>query len=344
MTPFVFPVSAVPDPRLAPGLRWGILGTGWIAARFAEALQKHTDQVVAAVGSRTAGRAERFAREHGIEAVFSPYEALCSAPGLDAIYVASPQHEHRDHALLAIEAGKAVLVEKPFTTTAAEARDIAGAARDRGVFAMEAMWTRYLPHNDVVRQMLRDGALGEVRLVSADHGQLMPPDSRLYRPDAGGGALLDLGIYPFAFAWDVLGAPLEVRAHGSLAESGVDAQSTIAPQYDQAHANLSTSLLTKSPNRAAIAGTGGLLEFGSPFFVPAELHYSSPVLGSRTVQRPADDGIPMHEGLCYQAAAMARYIVDGQLESPLQPLDESVRIMAAIDDARHQIGYRLPGE
>lgn len=221
--PPTFPESSVPDPRVAPSVRWGIVGTGWIAAQFTEALRKHTNQKVVAVGSRTAARAAQFAQRHGIEYHFPSYAALCGCAQVDAVYVAVPQSEHRDTALLAIDAGKAVLVEKPFTTTSAQARDIADAATRHGVFVMEAMWTRYLPHSDVIRRILREDMLGEVRSVVADHGQAIPPDSRLFRPEAGGGALLDLGVYPFAFASEVLGAPLTVHTNGTVTETGVDA-------------------------------------------------------------------------------------------------------------------------
>jgi predicted dehydrogenase len=342
---FTFPTSTIPPLDQAPALRWGILATGWIASQFAESLHRHSGQIVAAVASRDADRAEQFARQHGIPAYYPSYEALVAASDIDVVYVAAPHSEHARLALLAIEAGKPVLVEKPFTTTADEARLVVEAARRNQVFAMEAMWTRYLPQSDVARQLLAAGALGGIQLVLADHGQLLPRDGRLFKPELGGGALLDLGIYPISFASAFLGAPRTVQVLGSMSD-GVDAQCTITLGYGQAgvQAELSTSVLAKTPNRAAIAGTHGLLEFGSPFFAPTTLSYSDIGLESEPTSRPVDRDTPMHEALCYQAVALARYLDEGRSESPLHPLDEVIAIMQTVDDARHQLGYRLPWE
>ena len=197
--------SRVPDPMVAPPARWGILGTGWIAHAFVDALRTGTRQVIAAVGSRDAERAAAFAAAHDIPRS-GTYADLVTAD-VDVVYVASPHSEHRDHALLALDAGKPVLVEKAFTRNAAEAREVVTAARERGLFCMEAMWSRFLPHYDIVRQLVQEGALGEIQTVSADHGQRLYPDGprRLADPGLAGGALLDLGIYPVSFASMVLG-------------------------------------------------------------------------------------------------------------------------------------------
>ena len=192
-------------------------------------MSRHTRQRLVAVGSRSLDRAQSFAAAHGADRAYGSYDELVADPEIDAIYVASPHSEHRMQALLAIAAGKPVLVEKAFSRNAAEAGEVADAARAAGVPAMEAMWTRFLPQTDVIRQLLDDGVLGEVITVLADHGQCFDPDpaGRLFNPDLAGGALLDLGVYPVSFASFILGNPDGVSAAGSLTDTGVDAQASM---------------------------------------------------------------------------------------------------------------------
>jgi predicted dehydrogenase len=262
------------------------------------------------------------------------------------VYVAAPHSEHRRLALLAIAAGKHVLVEKPFTVNGAEAREVAAAARSANVLAMEGMWTRYLPQADVIRQLLAVDALGEVRFVHADHGQKLSTEGRLYQPDLGGGALLDLGVYPVAFAFSVLGAPTQVVASGSLTGNGLDEQSVVSLRYASgAQAAVTTTMLARTPTTAAVAGTEALLEGESPFYAPSAFTLSAPPRGSGPSMTWRDDsGIVDSDGLCYQAAALARYAGEGRVESPLLPLDESIAIIDVLEEARHQVGAYLPGE
>ncbi|MBK8446651.1 MAG: Gfo/Idh/MocA family oxidoreductase [Micropruina sp.] len=198
-------------------IRWGILGAGGIAAIFTENLLAE-GLPVQAVGARDGARARAFADRFGIPTAHQGYDALVADPEVDAIYVSTTHNFHAEHALLAIAAGKPVLVEKAFTVTAAEARRVADAARAAGVFAMEAMWTRFLPSTDFVRARIADGSIGEVRAVITDHSQHLnaDPKGRLHNPDLAGGALLDLGVYNVSFALDLLGAPSEIVARGSL--------------------------------------------------------------------------------------------------------------------------------
>src|SRR3954454_22072206 len=193
----VLPSARTPDPRDAPVLRWGILGPGEIAGDFADALARHTGQRIVAVGSRSRDRAAAFAAQHGIPRVHQGYESLVSDGEVDVVYVATPHSEHARNALTAIAAGKHVLVEKPLAVTADLARTIAAAADAAGVFAMEAMWTRFLPQTDVVAQLLERGDLGRPALAVADFagGPVSAPGGRLLDPEQGGGALLDLGVY-----------------------------------------------------------------------------------------------------------------------------------------------------
>ena len=337
------PSPRTPDPSDAPPLRWGILAPGRIAATFVDALQKHTGQRVEAVGSRSAERAGEFAGRFGIERVHDSYEALVADPDLDVVYVASPHSGHHAQALLAIAAGKHVLVEKAFTRNAREAREVVEAARSAGVLVMEAMWTRYLPHTDVVRQVLEQGGLGEVRTVIADHGQWFEPDatSRLFDPDLAGGALLDLGIYPLSFASFVLGTPDAVTARGQRAFTGVDGQVSIVLEHADAHALVSTTLFDRTPTTATVSGTEARIEIAGDFYAP-----SSVTLVGRDGQRTVwdDNRIRGHEALCFQAAELARLANAGATESPLLPLDETVAILETCDEIRAQLGITLPGE
>ncbi len=215
-------------------LRWGVIGTGGIAHAFARDLRLTESGVIGAVGSRSQASADRFAEEFGVEGRHASYESLVADPGLDVIYVATPHPMHRDDAILALRAGKPVLVEKPFAMNAAEAAEIVAVAREQRLFAMEAMWTRFLPHIAVVRDWLGRGLLGEIVGVTADHGQWFAQDAgfRLFAPELGGGALLDLGIYPVSFASMVLGTPSRVASMSSPAFTGVDAQTSMVFGYE----------------------------------------------------------------------------------------------------------------
>ncbi len=337
-----FPPARTPNPLDAPPLRWGVLAPGRIAGAFVDATSRYTRQRVVAVGSRSAERARAFAAAHGVDRAYGSYEELVADPGIDVVYVASPHSEHAGQALLAIAAGKPVLVEKPFTRNATEAAQVAAAARARGVLAMEAMWTRFLPQTDVIGRLLADGVLGEVITVLADHGQSFDPDpqGRLFNPALAGGALLDLGIYPISFASFVLGGPDTVVATGSVTETGVDAQVSMTLAAGSAQACLNTTLLARTPTTASISGPTGYLEITGPFYAPAVLSLTT--RDGRIVRDP--DPIAGHHGLCFEAAHVAQLIADGATESPLLPLDETVRVLATIDEIRRQLGVRYPGE
>jgi predicted dehydrogenase len=345
MSPFpsALPTSRIPEPATAPPLRWGILAPGGIAGSFVTALAAHTRQQVVAVGSRSAERAAAFAARHGIERAHGSYAALVADPGVDVVYVASPHSEHHDHALAAIAAGKHVLVEKSFTRNASEAGQVIDAARSAGVLAMEAMWARYLPQFDVIRQLLAGGVLGQVATVLADHGQYfdLNPVHRLFNPDLAGGAMLDLGIYPVSFASFALGTPETVTAIGSLTETGVDAQVSILLTVGAAQATLNASLLAKTPTTASISGTSARVELSGSFYAPGILTLTA-VNGTRLVRDP--DPISGGGGLSYEAAELARCVAAGMTESPLLPLDETLSIMRTMDEVRRQVGVVLPGE
>lgn len=310
-------------------LRWGILGTGGIATAFVSDLRLTDSGVVDAVGSRSQGSADRFADEFGIERRHSSYESFVADPDVDVVYVATPHPMHRDNALLALSAEKPVLVEKPFAMNATEATEIVTAARERGLFAMEAMWTRFLPHVAVIRDWLAQGALGELVSVIADHGQWFAedPSFRLFAPELGGGALLDLGVYPVSFASMILGTPDRIVSISEPAFTGVDAQTSMLFGYEGgAQAVLTCTLRAKSPTRASIVGTDAMIEIDGDFYAPTAVTLV-PRQGEPTRVVSTHQG----RGLRHQVDEVARCLAAGALESPLMPLDETISIMQTMD-------------
>jgi predicted dehydrogenase len=339
--------SHLPEPELyrpdtgEPSLRWGIVGPGWIAGEFAKAVRAHTAQRIVAVSSRSVERASSFAAAHGIELAVGSTDELVTHPDVDVVYVATPQSEHLATGLAAVAAGKHVLIEKPIAVSAAEARTLAEAARAAGVLVMEAMWSRYLPQGSVIRRLLADGVLGDIRAVLADHGQAITADPRhrLYRPELGGGALLDLGIYPVQFSSMVLGAPTRVVAVGGMTETGVDAYSTLVlTHHGDAQSTLYSSILARTPMTAVIAGSEATISIDGSFYTPT----SFTVCASRDPFGPVltwsdPTGLRLFDGLSWEATALARFVGEGRAESPVHTLDETVSILATIDQARAQI-------
>jgi len=322
--------------------RWGIIGTGWIAHDFARDLSRLPGHVVHAVGSRREETGRAFAEEFHAPRAYASYEELAADPDIDAVYVATPHPAHHDSARLCLEAGKPTLVEKPFTLNAPEAEDLVTLARERGVFLMEAMWTRFLPHIAKVREIVASGRLGDIRVVQADHGQGFPkdPTHRLYAPELGGGALLDLGIYPVSFCSLLLGTPSRVVAAGTSAFTGVDATTTVFLEHAEGRVGVATtSLEARTPTWASVSGTEGRLEIPGMFFTPTDFWLVDAEGRRERVVVPYEG-----HGLREEAAEVARCLADGLTESPLLPLDETVAIMRTLDEIRRQIGLTYPSE
>ncbi|MEO6505628.1 MAG: Gfo/Idh/MocA family oxidoreductase [Terrimesophilobacter sp.] len=327
---------------MAGAFRWGILGTGAIAH-----LQT-TDLIgngftVAAVGSRRQQAAENFAAEFDIGTAHGSYEALVSDPGLDAIYVATPHPFHAANTILALNAGKHVLVEKPFALNAKQAREMVELAAHNHLVVLEAMWTRFLPHMLRIREIIAAGTLGEVRTLIADHNQLLPSDpaSRLNAPELGGGALLDLGIYPVSFAVDLFGPPSSVHAIAAKTVTGVDRQTAMLFDYaDGRQAVLHTALDTLGPNTAAIIGTAGRIEI-DPVWYTATGFTVYDGLGHEIERFDSDIA---GRGMQYQAEELERLAGLGDTAGTILPPEQSLRIMEVLDEIRDQIGLRYPGE
>jgi predicted dehydrogenase len=341
MTLSALPPPRTPDPREAPILRWGILGPGWIAQRFVQSLVSYTNQQVVAVGSRSPQRASAFATQWSVRHAHGSYQALFDDPDVDIIYIATTHPSHRDNAIDALNAGKHVLVEKPLAVDAAGARDIATTAERAGLFAGEAMWTKFLPKFDVIRQLLDDGALGEVRTVIADHGEFFTPQHRIYDPELAGGPLLDLGSYPIALAHMVFGSFTSVIAKGQPANADVNGQiSTILSDDHGNQALLHTTILSDTPTSAVISGRDATLHIEGPFFMPGPFtltrhraHPHDPGQVLRYGERPGAQA----DGLHFAAAEAARLIADGIIESEIHPLGQAIATLEVADEIRRQL-------
>jgi predicted dehydrogenase len=323
-------------------IRWGILGLGSIAHAFADALRYLPDARLVAVGSRAAESAALFGAQYDVPRRYDSYEALAADPEVEMVYVATPHHLHEANTRLCLEAGKGVLCEKPFAINADEAARMIALARQKGRFLMEAMWSRFLPAMTRVRELVAEGALGEVRLVQANFGFHAPfdPSSRLFNPALGGGTLLDIGIYPVSFAVMLLGLPDAVSSQAHLGATGVDEQAGIVLRYaDRRLAVLHTSFQVTTSNEAEIVGTAGRLRV-HPRFHQAE---------ALTLYRPGEPELSIEapivgNGYRYEAEEVHRCLRAGKLESDLMPLDETLAIMHLLDQIRAQWGLRYPME
>jgi predicted dehydrogenase len=339
-------LGAIGSQGKGPGtLRWGVVGTGGIAARFVADVALLPEAEVVAVGSRNVTSAASFGDRFQIPHRHGSYADLVADPGIDVVYIATPHPFHAEHALQAIDAGKPVLVEKPFAMNAGEARTVADAAGAAGVFCMEAMWTRFLPHMERIRELVAEGALGKLLALSADQGMRFTPDPehRLFAPELGGGALLDLGIYPFSFASMVLGPPQTLRACATAAFTGVDQTTSAVLTYPGgAHAVLTCTSAASTPMRAWVAGSEGRIEIDRPWYQATSFTLTR--VGGSTERFDTPDGVVLDQakGMRFEAAEVGRCLRLGLLESPVMPLDETVSIIGTLDEVRDQIGLTYP--
>ena len=322
------------------GLRWGFLSAGGIANAVADDF-RIAGITIQAVGARDLARANEFADKFAIPNRHQGYEALVNDPEVDVIYVSTPHPWHHEHALLALNAGKHVLVEKPFTINAREAQEIKDFAVSKNLIALEAMWTRFLPSMDAIFEVVGSGVLGEIRLVTADHSQYLPHVERLWDPALGGGALLDLGIYPVSFALRVLGLPKMTTARATLTGQKVDETTSIIFEYENgAQATLTTCISAAGPVTATVTGTYGRIEIDSPFYNQTSFKVYNQ--GGEVIQSYDEkiEGI----GRQYQGLHLEKCVAEGVLESPTMSLTETVEIMQVMDALRAQIGVSYPSE
>lgn len=320
---------------------WGILGPGGIARAFGQDLTLLSGHAIGAIGSRSLENAQKFSDAFGGTA-YGSYEELVADPTIDAIYVATPHPAHHDNVILALNAGKPVLCEKPFSVNADQAQAMVDAAARNGVALMEAMWARFLPHYAKVREIVKSGVLGPILSVHADHGQRLADQgiARLVEPNLAGGALLDLGIYPVSFAHMILGTPSNVASKAVFTDKGVDAQTSMIFTYSSgAQAVLTTTMMEQTPCRAVVAGLNGWLEIDRTFYNPAAMRM---VLNDGTVTEYPNTY--SGHGLREQAEVFKQLVISGALESEILTWKDTVDIMKTLDEVRQQIGLKYPFE
>jgi predicted dehydrogenase len=323
-------------------IRWGILGTGNIATSFATGVATMPDAELAAVGSRSKASADAFGDRFDIPRRYPTYAGLANDPDIDVVYIATPHTLHLENTLLCLDAGKAVLCEKPFAINTAQARQAIARAKERKLFLMEAMWMRFFPLIVELRRLLAEKAIGDVRMVSADFGfrTTFDPGRRLFDPSLGGGALLDVGVYPVSLAHMILGQPTQVTGLAALGETGVDEQAAFVLGYDGGEmAVLHTAIRTTTPQEAIIMGTEGWIRIHSPWWMPQVMTIQKPKGEPTTVEVPFEAN-----GYNYEAAEVHRCLREGKIESDVMPWDETLAVMETMDSLRAQWGLRYPME
>jgi predicted dehydrogenase len=323
-------------------INWGILGTGMIAGRFAEGLSDAQGAQLLAVGSRAENSAQAFSTLYDVPRSYGAYEGLVQDPDVDVVYISSPHAFHYEHTLLALRAGKAVLCEKPITVNAAQASELVCESRERGLFMMEAMWTRFFPLMRELSQLLAAQSIGELHTLMVDFGirSSLKTSERLFRLELGGGALLDLGVYLVSLASLLFGEPDRIASMVDLGESGVDEQANIILGFPtRAQASLYTAIRTETPKEAIILGTKGRIHICPNFHRPTQLTlkvYGEP---DRLIEKPI-----VGNGMNYEADEVTRCLRAGLSESPTMPLDESVSIMRTLDKIRKPWNLRYPAD
>jgi len=365
---------------MAAMTRWGILGTGSMSAAFVRALDTLPEAATVAVGSRNLASARDFAARSGIARAHGSYDDLLSDPEVDLVYVGTVNSTHRELCLRSLDAGKPVLCEKPFTLNAAEARAVVERAREKRLFCMEAMWTRFLPAVARLKAMVDGGEVGEARLFSASLGYPYADDpaGRQFNRALGGGALLDLGVYPISLACYLFGRPESVVGRASMTPTGVDSTEAIILVHPGGRiSTLCSGLITLMPNEAIVMGTRGLIRLHEPLFRPDRLTIETmapitpggggagggrlawikevaavraiaarvkPMLATLRGRTRRVSAPPLGNGYPHQAIEAMRCVREGRLESPIMPLDESVAILEVMDELRRQWGLQFPGE
>lgn len=323
--------------------KWGIIGTGNIAKQFARGLKSVPDAELIAVGSRSQQSADKFGDEFDVPHRHSSYEALASDPDVQAVYIGTPHTSHKANTVLCLNAGKAVICEKPFAVNLSEAEEMVSLAKEKKLFLMEAMWTRFLPIFVKIRQLLDEGVIGEARMVQADFGFRMGynPEHRLLNPELAGGALLDVGIYPVSLAsWVFGGPPDTILSMANIGQTGVDEQNVILFGYEGGkQAMLSSAVRLTTPVRAVIMGTEGRIEVNQQFF------FTDRFTLHRNGEQPREYIIPnIGNGYNYEATELMNCVRAGKLESETMPLSESLELMKTMDAIRAQWGLKYPME
>ena len=323
-------------------IRWGILGTGLIARVFSKALRLLPDANLLAVGSRSQESADEFAELRNIPRRYASYAELVNDPDIDVVYIATPHPFHFENAKSCLEAGKAVLCEKPFTVNAAEAGELVGIARANNLFLMEAMWVRFLPLLRDIKQQITEGRIGDLRMISSNYGHRFDwmPEHRVLNPDLAGGALLDVGVYPLYFSYFFFGeTPQEILSTAKIGETGVDEENAMILRFSEGRlALLSSAVRTTTSLQSFIYGTEGYFQIYGPWWKLDRAHL---VQGKNEeeIRRPVAGN-----GYQYEAQEVMDCLRAGKTESPVMPLDELLQNMKSMDAMRREWGLRYPFE
>jgi predicted dehydrogenase len=319
-------------------IRWGVVGPGRIADKVTEDFPHVEGAEPVAVASRDLARAEEFAARHGIGRAHGSYRAIIEDPDVDVLYLATPHPMHHAAALAAIDAGKALMVEKAFTATVAGAVEVIERARSAGIFVMEAMWTRFQPAVVAVRELIAEGAIGDIRSVQADLGILRPwdPSDRLFSLELGGGSVLDLGVYPISFAQMLLGDPVRVTAGGSTLPTGVDAEAAVLLEFgDGRTATLTCSLRGQLPGSARVFGTEGWIDVLPRFHHPETIVLHRDEAEPETITRPRTGG-----GYAHELLEVTECLRGGRTESAVMPLADTLVVQDVMGQVLEQLGVR----
>lgn len=363
-------------------IRWGILGTGQIAKQFATGLAHVEDAQLYAVGARDKGKAEEFSRQFNVPHCYGSFEELLAEPDINVVYIATPHHVHRDHCVMALEAGKSVLCEKPFTINAAQAQEVIELARKKKLFCMEAMWMRFLPAMREVSNLLENDAIGRPGLLRADFGVPFEfnPSGRVFDLELAGGALLDLGVYTVSLAYELFGKPVEIIATANIGESGVDETSTVVLKHAGGQiSTLRSSIRYELTPEAVVVGSKGSIQIESPMYRPHKIQVNkfslvapqvdtqvaSSKLKKAIQQTPALQKLALYlesylspfstlaltkvipfvgNGYNYQVAAVNQCLKEGKLESNIMPLEDTLGVLMVMDEIRRQWGLQYAGE
>ncbi|EEF62807.1 Gfo/Idh/MocA family protein [Pedosphaera parvula] len=322
-------------------IRWGILGTGAIAKKFAAGLHTLPDAELVAIGSRTQARADAFAVESNVPYRHASYESLVSDSKVDAVYVATPHSLHAENILLALEAGKPVLCEKPFTINAVQAEQVIHFAREKKILLMEAMWTRFLPLMVRLRELLAEGVIGEVEVLTADFGfKADRRGGRLFDPALGGGALLDLGVYPVSLAYMIFGPPVQVTGLVEIGTTGVDEKAAMIFKHAKGQLALLQTLITANTfHEASLVGTEGKITLHKSWWKGSDMTVALDNGGEELLEFPYTGN-----GYQFEAEAFMDCMRNGKTECAVMSLDETLAIMKTMDALRAQWGLKYPME
>jgi predicted dehydrogenase len=327
---------------MANSTHWAIIGTGSIAHKFATGLKALPAAKLQAVGSRSEDRADEFGDEFSVPDRYDSYEELAEADEVDVVYVATPHPFHCENTIMCLEAGKAVLCEKPFAVNHRQAEEMARCARDNNLFCMEGMWTRFFPLMDQVRTLLDEGTIGDPRMLQVDFGFRAgwDPDSRLLNPELAGGSLLDVGVYCTALASMIFGRPFDLTGFANIGETGVDEQAAWVFTYEGGElAACSSAVRTNTPMEAIINGTDGRIRIHSPWWIPTSMTVE------KAEQEPEEMEFPLEgNGMNYEAAAVMHCLQQNKTEHPIMPLDETLEIARTMDELRAQWQLKYPFE